>query len=201
MYNMNLPNNTLPESDEELIQMMGLDDEDVDINNETNGESTTWFEDSQRYQQNVGNSLGVYQPTETITHAEFSPTGINNQYQIPLNLFTNDNQGYEAIRDGYSGSYINKLVENIIPDLDDSNEGIQERYYASNTNKIVDDIIMDLDLNSFIDTFSGVPASTTRFESSQDNQQVMDNFQMVYQPTEIISYIDMSESGFEDSLY
>merc|ERR1719234_2175625 len=97
--NMYTPHNTLPASDEEVIQLLGLDDGYGDYNHEMHGESresSTGFEDSQRYQQTFGNLQGAHQP---------------------LNSFNNFNQGSnlsgsnEAIQYGYPSSHINKLLE------------------------------------------------------------------------------------------
>jgi len=210
---MSLSKCTLPATDDELIHELGLDDLCADDNQEINVDSWTssnGFENAQSYQQTVSNTLGFHQPARTISYNGICPTGINLPHQgldMPWNSHANLNNespmpGYNTTnRDGYFGSNINMLVEDLINDLDHSDGMLQDGYSGSNGNKLVDDYSIDHDLNCYMQTFTEVPASTSRFEGMQDNQQMMDDYLMVYQPTEIISYVDMSEARFEDSLY
>jgi len=197
---MALPKYTLPATDDEWIHELGLDAPCADDNQEN----------SQIYQQTVGNTLGVHQPAGTIYYDDICPTGINHSHQgldMSWNSYTNiNNESHlpdynQENQDGDFGSNINMLVEDLITDLDRSDGVLQDNYSGSNTNKLVNDNNFDHDLNCFMQTYSEVPASTSGYETMQDNQQLMDDYLMVYQPTEIISYIDMTEPRYEDSLY
>merc|ERR1712243_94115 len=171
--------NGLPSSDDELIHMLGLDDDDTN-NKEINFElrtSNNGFGGNQSYQRFINNSNG-YQQTE-INHPHYAfdvqLDSMNNlSYELALASYNSANQ------EDNMGNDINMLVEDIITDLDRSNEGLQDGFSDSNTNKLADDFLID---------------------SIEDNQQLMDNYLMVCQPGEIISYVDMSEPGFDNDLY
>jgi len=206
--NMGLPKYTLPATDDELIYELGLDDGYTASNQEFDIEfrtSSNGIGDNQMY-----NSLGGHQPAQTNYYGGISPTGINNSRHVldaPWDLFTNYTQestlpAHNAgNQDRHYGSDINMLVEDLITDLDRTDEVLQDGYSGSNNNKVMDDIMIDHDMNSYMQTFNDVPAPIFRYENIQDNRQLMDSFLMTYQPTEIISYVDMSESGYENGLY
>jgi len=213
---MDLPNNILPASNDELIHMLGLDDGLADNNKEIdfnyrasrNGTSSTGINYPHHEMDVAWSSFSIYNQ-ESVLHGH-NPAGINHplhEMDLPWNSYTNFNHGSALTghnpdnQDGYFGSDINMLVEDLITDLDRSDEVLQDGYPSSNTNKLLDDVTIDHDLNSYLQTFAEVPSQTSRFESMHDGQELMDNFLMAYQPTEIISYVDMSEPCFDDSLY
>jgi len=203
---MSLSKYTLPATDDELIYELGLDDGYTGTNQDIHTEFRTsgnGIGDHQIYQQYVDNSLGI-------ANGGISPAGFNNPHQVldaPWDSFTNYSQNSvmpahnAGSQDGYFGSDINMLVEEIITELDRTDEVLQNGYSGSNSNKLMDDTMIDHDMNSFMQTFNDVPEPTSMYENMQNNQPLMDNFLMTYQPTEIISYVDMSEPAYENGLY
>jgi len=201
---MSLSKYTLPATDDELIHELGLDD------GYTGNNQDIGIGDNQIYHQYVGNSMGAHQPAQTNYYGCISPTGNNNPHHVmdaPWDSFTNYSQESgmpvhnAGSQDGYFGSDINMLVEDLITELDRTDEVLQDAYSGNNSNKLMDDIMIDNDMNSFMQTFNDVPEPTSMYENMQNNQPLMDNFLMTYQPTEIISYVDMSEPAYENGLY
>jgi len=182
------------QADEDIIQFLGLDDY-AHTNTEIHGGSRTafvGFESMQGQQQIVGSSLGGYQPTDTILYVDMSLPGIdNNPYHLmdtSMNALTQVNQE---------------------PALSDNDEDVIEMlgldgYTDSNTGKLVDDMVRNLGVDPFTQftlTSSGTPASAFGYESMQGHQQLLGNPMGAYQPTEIISYVDLSPPDIENNPY
>jgi len=167
----------LPDNNEDIIQLLGLDDY-ASTNTEIHGGSRTasnGFESMQGQQQLVGNSLGGYQPTDTISYVDMSLTGIDNE-----------------------------------PALSDDNEDLIEMlgldgYTDSNTGKLVGDMVRNLGVDPFtlftLTSNGAPPASAFGYESMQGHQQLVGNPMGAYQPTEIISYVDLSPPDFDNNPY
>jgi len=83
------------------------------------------------------------------------------------------------------------------PMLPDNNEAVihmlgLDAFADCNTGKLVDDIVKNLDIDSFMLTPSGEPVAAIGFESIQGHPQFVGNTLANLQPTETISYVDLS---------
>jgi len=92
----------------------------------------------------------------------------------------------------YASTLVNQ--ESLLPD---NNEEVinmlgLDEYVDSNTGKLVNDIVMKLDLDAFAVSQFGEPRAPIGFECMQGHQQVVGNPLGGYQPTELVSYVDLS---------
>jgi len=86
---------------------------------------------------------------------------------------------------------------NQVPVLSDNNQEVinilnLDGYIDSNTSKLMNDIVMKLDLDDFNISPCGEPEAGFGFENMQGKQQIMSKYLDGFQPTETISYVDMS---------
>jgi len=163
----------LPESNEELIRMLGLD-RLADNNTESIGSPsrTIGFDSFLGHQQLVGNSERA-QTNEMISYIDFE-----NPYQAndtSLNALTDNNEVIQML--------------------------YQDEIDNQNNRKLIDNSISNSDYELFTMPTREVSATSIGFDGIQDQHHHLGNSMGAYQTSEIIAYLDMSAPEIENNQF